>query len=272
MQGTRRFGAYEVAILDDGLFTAPADILTHVEGEAARARAMAAWGKPQIDIGVNCFLLRGPTGISLIDAGTGTAWGPAFGHARAALAAEGITPAEVERVILTHLHGDHALGLFKDEAAYFAAAEILVPAADLDFFTDAAAFEMTPASRRGGFAIAEQLLRLYAGRIRPIGAGPALSGIEAVALPGHTPGQMGYVIADDVQPLMLWGDALHLTALQSADPGIGVIYDADGALAVKSRRSLLQRARRENWIVSGGHVDGFMRIVGEEGAYRAVPA
>ena len=96
-KSSRRFGPFEVLILRDGFFEAPSDVLTHISGEDARHRAITDWGKPLIGIDVNCFALRGPDGLTLVDAGTGTAWGAAFGHARAALQANGHSPDAVER-------------------------------------------------------------------------------------------------------------------------------------------------------------------------------
>ena len=96
-QQTRRFGLYEVSILHDGFYEAPIDVLTHAAGPAARDGAIATWGRPTLRIVVNCFLLRGPGGITLVDAGTGTAWGEAYGHARTALKSFGLTRESVDR-------------------------------------------------------------------------------------------------------------------------------------------------------------------------------
>ena len=146
----RRFGRYDVSILHDGFFEAPSDVLTHTAGEAARQRALEQWGRPKIRIVVNCFLLRAPDGITLVDAGTGTSWGKAFGHARTALRAMSVEPDQVGRVLITHLHGDHALGLVDGELPYFPKAEISVPGTDLAHFGDEAKRAATPkgSSRR----------------------------------------------------------------------------------------------------------------------------
>lgn len=256
----RRFGSFDVTAIHDGVFEAPSDVFTHTAGADARRAAIAAWGEPVFRIDVNCFALRGPDGLTLVDAGTGTSWGEAFGHARAGLIAAGMTPGAVRRILITHLHGDHALGLFDGEKPYFPEAEIWVPETDLAFFTDAQARAALPKARQGGFDIAERLQRLYHGRIRAIGEGEILPGIERHALPGHTPGHSGYLIRGAGESLMLWGDALHLQGLQAADPEIGLAYDLDGATAARTRRLVLARAAREGWVVSGGHIQGFGRV------------
>ncbi len=264
-QPARRFGRYDVTILHDGVFEAPIEVLTHAAGEAARQAALMQWGQPTLRIPVKCFLLRDADGLVLVDAGTGTSWGDAYGHARAALAALGIARDEIGRILITHLHGDHALGLFDGDRPYFPKARVLVPQADLSFFSDEAKRAETPDNRRGGFAIAATLQRLYDGRVEAVsGLQEILPGIDRVPLPGHTHGQSGYLVRDAARSLLLWGDALHLETLQASDPDIGLVYDLDGATAVRSRRDILNRASREGWLVSGGHIEGF-RTVGRRG-------
>jgi glyoxylase-like metal-dependent hydrolase (beta-lactamase superfamily II) len=259
-QPPRRFGRYDVSILHDGFFEAPSEVLTHTAGEAARRNAIAQWGLPTIRIPVKAFLLQGPDGITLVDAGTGTAWGDAYGHARAALQCLGVEPDQIRRVLVTHLHGDHALGLVDGDRPYFPQAEIIVPAADLAHFGDEVKRAATPKARQGGFDIAATLQRLYAGRLRTAEPGAILPGIELIALPGHTYGHGGYLIGDDARSLLLWGDALHLSTLQAADPEIGIVYDLDGATAARTRRGILDWAARAGWIVSGGHIEGFASV------------
>lgn len=270
-QAWRRFGSYDVLILDDGVFEAPLDVLIHADGEAARDEAMARWGKPKVSIPVNCFALKGIGGITLVDAGTGPSWGTAMGHAPAAMAKAGILTGQVERVLITHLHGDHALGLFDGERARFPNAEIIVPEADFGFFGDEANRAGTPQNRQGGFAVTAAVKTHYGDRIRPAPVGTVQPGISLIPLPGHTAGHSGYLIEGE-QKLLLWGDALHLSDLQASDPDIGFIYDFDAATAVASRRAILERAASEGWLVSGGHIEGLRRVIEKGKGYELVPA
>ncbi|MBN8952717.1 MULTISPECIES: MBL fold metallo-hydrolase [unclassified Rhizobium] len=267
-----RIGQYDVTLLLDGLFEAPADVLIHADGDAARQHAIESWGKPTLQVDVNCFLLRGPAGAILIDAGTGTSWGPKYGHARSALRDAGITPGEIRSVVLTHIHGDHALGLLDGDEAYFPHAEVFVPGGDIAFFSDPAAREAMPEARRGGFKAAEQLLRVYGSRVKRIEAGEVLPGIEALPLPGHTPGHTGYLVRGGDKSLLCWGDTLHLGDLQPGDPKIGLTYDLDPELAARTRRAALEDAAREGWIIGGGHITGFGRVQRKPNGYRILPA
>lgn len=271
-QPPRRFGEYDVSILHDGFFEAPVEVLTHIAGEAARQNAIAQWSLPTIRIPVKAFLLDGPDGITLVDAGTGTAWGDAYGYARAALQGLGVEPGQIRRVLITHLHGDHALGLVDGDKPYFPEAEVIVPAADLAFFGDEAKRAVTPKNRQGGFDIAATLKQLYGGRMRPAEPGPLLPGIELMALPGHTYGHSGYLIEDEAHSLLLWGDAVHLQTLQATDPEVGIVYDLDGATAARTRRDILDHAARAGWIVSGGHIEGLATVSKRGNGYELTAA
>ena len=258
----RRFGPYDLTVLFDGIFEAPKAVLTHAAGGDATRRLIDGWPGDKIRIDVNCYLLRGANGVSLIDAGTGEHWGPALGKARAALAAAGVRPEGVDRVLLTHMHGDHALGLFEGDRAWLPRAEILVPERELAFYGDPAVAETYPPEKRGNFRTAAALARVYAGRLRAIAPGlvEGMPGVEAVPLPGHTPGHSGYRIGEGRDALLIWGDAIHLGLPQIEDPEVGLTYDLDPAQALQSRRTLLEQAARHGWRVTGSHVSPIGRI------------
>ncbi|WP_377296480.1 MBL fold metallo-hydrolase [Rhizobium sp. SGZ-381] len=263
---SRRFGAYDVTMLRDGVVQASTDHLVHRRGEDALAQARARIGS--FPLVVNCFLLTGDNGVTLVDAGCGTAWGADFGKARLALADLGIAPQDVDRVLVTHLHGDHVPGLWEDETPYFPRAKILVPEVELSFFTDEAARQSVPEARRSGFGLAAQLIKAYGARVQSIPHGPVLDGIEAVALPGHTPGHTGYRIGAGKDGLLIFADALHLAAYQPQDLDLCLVYDLDADAAARTRLALLAAAAEDGFAVTGCHIDGYGRVEREGHAFR----
>ncbi|MGV1820537.1 AidB family quorum-quenching N-acyl homoserine lactonase [Agrobacterium sp. CG160-95] len=266
-----RFGPYDVSRFVDGVYKAPVGHLIHRQGADALAAALAGHEGETVDMDVNCFVLSGPDGISLIDTGCGTAWGPTYGHARAGMIAAGIQPDDVSRVILTHIHGDHALGLIDGDRPYFPNADIWVPEADLAFFTSEDARKTLPPARQGAFDIAARLLDICGAMLRPIPTGRIAEGMEAIAMPGHTPGHTGYLIGNGDDRLLLWGDVLHVSALQADDPGIGFVYDIDSETAYSTRLDALTQVADHGWLVSGGHLGGFFRVEREGDRFRFVP-
>jgi glyoxylase-like metal-dependent hydrolase (beta-lactamase superfamily II) len=99
----------------------------------------------------------------------------------------------VDRVVVTHFHYDHVGNL-----PAFAGAELLVPARELSFWTGA---------RLGDQHVeAAEVEWIAAARPRTYDGGDEVApGVTALALPGHTPGQMG-LVTDGV---VLASDAVH---------------------------------------------------------------
>ena len=218
-------------------------MLTHLGGEDASHLA-----------------LRTPDMVILVDAGIGPSWGETLGHAPEALRQAGHAPEQVSAVLLTHLHGDHALGVLDGDAAAYPHAEILVPAAELARFTDAVARDAASEDQREVFRIAERIVQAYPGRIRAILPGLVLPGIEAVPLPGHTRDHTGYFIEDGPASLLLIGDMLQVVTAP-VDPDAGLVFDEDPAQAAQTRREWLSRLAETGWRLSGGHLPGFVRVV-----------
>ncbi len=261
IQTTLSVGPYEVFVLVDGTYEAPIADLLHMEDADRRHRAVADWPGGRWSVDVNCFALSGPDGLILVDAGAGDHWGPAYGKATARLIEAGFQPEQVTAVLLTHIHGDHALGLLDGDKPRFPNADIYVPQGDLAWYGDADNLERTPPGIRGSFRTVGLLDAAYGVQVKPVNIGPVLPGISAIALPGHTPGHTGYLIHDDRRSLLLFGDVVHLDTLQFADPQFGFTYDLDPGQALHSRQTALDMAAREGWFVGGGHISGIRHIV-----------
>jgi glyoxylase-like metal-dependent hydrolase (beta-lactamase superfamily II) len=99
----------------------------------------------------------------------------------------------VDRVVVTHFHYDHVGNL-----PAFADAELLVPARELEFWTG---------SRLSDPHVeAAEVEWIAAAGPRTYGDGDEVApGVTALALPGHTPGQMGLV----TESVVLASDAVH---------------------------------------------------------------
>jgi len=263
----RHVGEYEIIILNDGPFTSGADTLVHANGSEEQTRLLEKQGDKRIVFDVNLFALRGPSGITLIDAGTGPGFNPTLGLARSLMQFHGITPQAVDRVLLTHLHFDHSRGLLDGDKAYFPRAEVYIPAIELAFYTSDDARQALPEARRGAFPITEKIVKAYAGRIRPFLPGTVAPGITTVSLPGHTMGQTGFVLDGGHEKLVFWGDGLHMEKLQTDDPDVSTIYDYDPKLAARTRRWMLERAVDEEWTIAGSHLTGFCKVERKGDAY-----
>ncbi len=99
------YGDLEIHALPEGRFTVGLDkrFVPHAEGDPARPGTLF--------ISVTPFLVRTPSETLLIDTGLGEwATGRGTEHLLGALAAHGVAPEAIDRVVLSHLHFDHAGG------------------------------------------------------------------------------------------------------------------------------------------------------------------
>ena len=145
---------------------------------------------------INCYLVREDDGFTLIDTGLS-------GSAKAILAAvreQG--ESTIQRIALTHAHGDHAGSLDALRAA-LPSVEILIPARDARFLRgDRALDPGEPAAKpRGTFpTIATRATR------EPF-PGDHVGSLVVIAAPGHTPGQVAYF--DPRDRTLIAGDAFQ---------------------------------------------------------------
>ncbi|WP_419998788.1 MBL fold metallo-hydrolase [Streptomyces boninensis] len=197
-----------------------------------------------------CFVIRRPGGrLALVDAGVGPAnspaaeWCPVPGRLPQALAEAGLDPADVDTVVLTHLHEDH-YGWTRDEsgAPVFPNARHLVQQRELD--------TLPPDSDDRAYI---EPLRT-AGLLVPVDGDVRLwhwgGNVTLVPTPGHTPGHQSVIVSGRHEEVVLTGDTL-VNAVQLADPAIPYMYEADKAAARASRTELLAHAReRRAWLAT----------------------
>jgi glyoxylase-like metal-dependent hydrolase (beta-lactamase superfamily II) len=263
-----------VTALSDGYFDLPlAHVLTNLSPQDAESALHRAFRPANPRLEVNVFLVRrkGEAPI-LVDTGAGAAFGPTAGRLRTALVAIGIDPADIGMILLTHLHGDHAGGLLDtDGHAVFRNAEIVMHEAEAAFWLQG---DPGAGADQQSFDFARAAVAPYRDRMRLVQAGNVLPGIDAVLLPGHTPGHTGYRIGEGAASLLIWGDLVNQPAVQSAYPEAGFFSDSDAALAVRTRMETLAKAADEGLLVAGMHIEfpGIARVARDGDGYRLVAA
>lgn len=168
------------------------------------------------------------------------------------LAQAGITPEQIDWVLLTHLHTDHiGWNTFKHKDEWvptFKNARYFAPQNDLTFF-----FKPEGASRRMLFE--DSILPLIVNnQLQVIPAqGQALKDwLQFEATPGHCEGHMSIRLKTPRHDLLFCGDVMH-NVLQVRLPEISSTFCANPELAYSTRRQMLDAAQNTSTIVFPAH-------------------
>jgi glyoxylase-like metal-dependent hydrolase (beta-lactamase superfamily II) len=248
-----KVGDIEVIQIYDGVWEKAHDekFIANASVEQTKA-ALRAGGltDAHVPITFTVTAVRTPGGLVLIDSGTGAQLAPTAGNITKndLWKAAGIDPAEVTNILISHFHGDHISGLMAKDtnAAIFPKAQIHVPATEYKFWT-------TPSVTAGAAKRIQAVfpgwsnIRQYEGEVEVV------PGIRAVSTPGHTPGHTSYHIGSGSQQLIVLGDVTNIRALNLANPGWHLAFDADPALAEANRRQIFDRAVADKVTLTGYH-------------------
>jgi glyoxylase-like metal-dependent hydrolase (beta-lactamase superfamily II) len=273
----RRVGDVTITTLLDGYIPLGLDVMVGIDAATAGPELAAAYLDPAgpVPTPINAYLIRSGDQLTLIDAGTAGAFGPTTGRVAATLAAMGVDPAAINRVVLTHMHADHIAGLMAGEAAAFPNASVHVSQTDLAFWTDETIAAGAPESAQMFFTLARTVAAAYGDRVVPFDGDNADlgGGLTSIAMPGHTPGHTGFRLSSGADQLIIWGDIVHMRALQFARPDVSITFDTDAALAVETRKRVLAMLAADKIAVTGSHLPfpsaGHIDVKGD--AYAWVP-
>ncbi|TNF65084.1 MAG: MBL fold metallo-hydrolase [Rhodobacteraceae bacterium] len=161
----------------------------------------------------------------------------------AALAAAGYSADQVDKVVLTHMHGDHIGGLMTDGAPTFANAAYVTGQAEFDAWTGAGNEGFDTMVR----PLAEKMTFLADG-------GSVAGGVTAMAAFGHTPGHMTYMIESEGKQILLGADFANHYVWSLAHPDWEVKFDRDKEAAAATRRRILGMLAADRIALIGYHM------------------
>jgi glyoxylase-like metal-dependent hydrolase (beta-lactamase superfamily II) len=189
------------------------------------------------------------------------------------LSACGCRPDDIDIVMCTHLHADHVGWNTRLEAGRwvptFPKAHYLIGRTELDHWREQVATK--PAANHASFE--DSVLPVVEhGLAVPVEAGSDIvDGGRIVALPGHTPGQIGLELAaGQNEGIVFCGDAIH-SPVQVFRPEWSSAFCTNRQTAEATRRALIERAAAENLRLIPAHLrTGSMRVREKAGGF--VPA
>lgn len=210
-----------------------------------------------VQTAVNAYLVHTKDNLVLIDSGSSDCFGPTVGRLVDNIKLAGYNPADIDTVLLTHLHPDHACGITTPEGKpAFPNATIWADRKDADFWLNQSSASRLPASQHVFLKMAHAAVAPYAaqGRFKTFtGSDTIVPGVTVVPSNGHTPGHSSYLVKSGAEKLLVWGDIVHFHAVQLPHPEVTIEVDVASKEAVASRRKILAEAAQQKWLVAAAH-------------------
>ena len=251
-------GDFEVTALSDGTVNLPVDkLLTNTTPVKVTKALGKAFLTAPLETSVNGYLINTGSKLVLIDTGAAKLFGPTLGNLVANLKASGYQPEQVDEIYITHMHPDHVGGLMDGDKMAFPNATVRADKHDADFWLSQANLDKAPADSKGFFQGAMGSLNPYvkANRFSSFdGNTDLVPGIKAVATRGHTSGHSTYIVESKGQKLAIWGDLVHVAAVQFDDPSVTIQFDTESKAAAVQRKRAYAEAVKNGQLVAAAHI------------------
>ena len=259
-------GDFAVTPLFDGPQSYPLNRF-HGADEAAMLKIA---GIQPLPAAYNVFLIKRGKERFLVDSGNGTLTPARTGQLPVCLKDAQTAPAEISKILITHLHGDHAGGLIEDGKPAFPKAKVHIPKTEYDYWTNDESIRQARENRRGLFPLIRNILRVLEQNslIVFFTPGDVVSpDITSLELVGHTPGHTGFLLASQGKKLLFAGDLLHGAALQMPRPDITIDADVDQPKAKETRLRMFKQLAADAIPIAGAHLPfpgiGLVQSAGE---------
>lgn len=253
-------GKFEVTALYDGFVDIDSTLLGGASKKTIQSSLAQSFltSSTPIQTAVNAYLVHTNKNLILVDTGTAKLFGVNLGFVLENLRAAGYEPSQIDTILLTHLHPDHAGGLLTQAGEMaFPNAQVFVSRADADYWLSETRAASAPKDQQALFKMSRDAVAPYiaAGRLTIFDAGQKIrDGVTEIPASGHTPGHTAYLFSSRDQSLLVWGDIVHNVAVQFPHPEVAIEFDWDKRKAVATRRTLLALSGSQKFWVAGAHI------------------
>ncbi len=260
---TLQVGALKVHALEAGLQWLDGGAMFGVVPRPLWEKKMPPDERHRIPLALRCLLVEAPNALVLVDSGVGDKESEKFRdiygldnqgeptRLHDAMRSLGFRPQDVDLVVSTHLHFDHAGGntlLGRDGALEpaFPRARHLIQKGELELAA-------SPNERVRASYMAKNFAPLVAaGRVDPVEGGTRpLEGIRLLPTPGHTPFHQSVIVESQGEVAIFLAD-LCPTSHHLPLPWI-MGYDLEPMVTLETKRVVWEQARREGWILIFQH-------------------
>ncbi len=256
-----KFGELELFVISDGTFRLDGGAMFGTIPKVLWERTNPADERNRILMGLNCLLIRTATENILVDTGLGTAYDEKFAflydvdksqtELLRSLAAAGVQAADISKVILTHLHFDHAggncfragEGEFKPtfpNALYYINQGELAYAKKPDPRSKPSYLPHTwkPLEKQGQIALVS-------------GDEEVAPGVAILSASGHTPNHQIVTARSGGRTACFLADLVPTPSHLKTHYVMG--FDLDPLTAMENKERVLKQAQSENWLLIFEH-------------------
>ena len=259
-----KFGDFELFVVSDGTFRLDGGAMFGTIPKVLWERTNPADDRNRIVMGLNCLLIRTPTENVLVDTGLGNAYDEKFAFLYGvdksetdllrSLGAAGVQAADINKVILTHLHFDHAGGnCFREGEGEF---KPTFPNAVYYINQDELAYAKEPDPRSSPSYLPYTWESLEKrGQVALIsGEVEVAPGVKILPAPGHTPNHQIVTAKSDGLTACFLADLVPTSSHVKTHYVMG--FDLDALTAMKNKERILKQALAENWLLIFEHSPG----------------
>lgn len=274
-------GEIRATVLSDGIIGGPPRVYASnaPEAELEEVLRQAFLPTDHMTLNLNTLLIETGGRRILIEAGAGKTMGPNGGRIFDNLAAIGLTPGDIDTIVISHTHPDHVGNLrTADGAKAFPRATVFVPQADWAFFVGSdpdLSYMPVPREFRLRFAAnIKTSLEPFMNDVELYEAGAEIvPGLTTIAASGHTPGMATFLVHSGNDQLLLTADLAYHPVVNVDRPWLPG-PDRDKETAFASRRRIFDRAATDRIPVLGFHFPfpGLGHMLKTDSAYAWVPA
>lgn len=263
LRRSRKLGRFRLHALEAGLQRLDGGAMFGVVPKPLWEKRIPADERNRIPLALRCLLVETPDALVLIDNGVGNKEDEKFRgiygienegtptRLEDAIRDAGFSPDDVDIVIDTHLHFDHAGGnTFRDDEGEvrlaFPRARYIVRRGEWEY-----------AHSRNERIRASYLPHNFepverAGRLELIDGEPEIvPGVTLLHTPGHTPHHQSVLLRSEGESACFLADVIPTSAHLPLPWIMG--YDVEPLVTLESKRTILERARREEWLLIFEH-------------------
>ena len=259
-----KLGEFELFVVSDGTFRLDGGAMFGTIPKVLWERTNPADDRNRILMGLNCLLIRTPTENILVDTGLGAAYDEKFAFLYGvdksqtdllrSLAAAGVQAADINKVILTHLHFDHAGGNCFQEGngefkPTFPNAVYYINQGELAY-----AKEPDPRSSPSYLSYTWEPLEKRRQVVPISGEVEVAPGVTILPAPGHTPNHQIVKVQSSGLTACFLADLVPTPSHLKTHYVMG--FDLDALTAMKNKERVLKQAQAENWLLIFEHSPG----------------